>query len=105
MGFSDQQWQQAPDGLKPVQWPELRARLCAAEDLRRLFADEKVERNRQGAASFHRPAARLLASCQDGEGGLNQISSANGKPPGEIASPIAGAASADANPLESRFFE
>lgn len=108
MGFSDPRWAgdggleqsgQAPDSLRPLDWGALQARLSAAADLRRELGRSDEAQLRP--ASFHQPAARLLAMCQDDDRFVNHRRSVIGKAEGCI-SPLspdaASSASASANP-------
>ena len=74
-----------PDGLRPLEWRELCARLAAARDFREAVAiEERLGESEPGnvgrpVASFHRPAALLLADAGHGGQIVNPMSSANGK--------------------------
>jgi len=92
MGFIDSPAPEPGDsvqGLKPLGWRELCARLAAAQDLRRILTEGSALPQISGEASFHRPAARLLirsvrverngSSPINPEAVVNPIPSANGK--------------------------
>lgn len=91
MGFIDPNWHESggavvatPEGLRPLGWRELCARLAAVRDFRDAVAAEPgagspcCTTDRSGA-SFHRSAAMLLADPGHGGHIVNPMSSANGK--------------------------
>lgn len=63
--------------LRAFGWPELCARLVAAQDLRRVIAQEEGIAGVTG--SFHRAAARALARQRENEMVVNLNLSADGK--------------------------
>ncbi|BEV02327.1 hypothetical protein [Novosphingobium olei] len=90
LGFNDVWGGDSPtdaQGLRPLAWSDLCARLVAAQDLRReVQALAGVPMVTGGApASFHRPAAQLLRDIvippgtTDREEGVNLSPSGNGK--------------------------
>lgn len=100
MGFKDLR-AFAPDSagaFKPLRWPDLCARLAAAQDLRRARACAAGIAHggvidRYGTASFHGPAATLLLQDEsrgdrDIEQAVNPMPSANGKVVGDISGDI-----------------
>lgn len=63
------------DGLRPLSWGELVARLGAARDFRRVMAG----RFTQSGASFNLVSARHLAALGEGKPGINPFALTNGK--------------------------
>jgi hypothetical protein len=67
--------QTASDSLRELSWPDLRARLDAARDLRLSLAHGPDE----DPASFDAPAARRVAALANGKDAVNPTDLANGK--------------------------
>ena len=63
------------DGLRPLSWAELVARLSAARDFRRVMGS----RFATSGASFNQVSARHLAALGDAQRGINPFALANGK--------------------------
>jgi hypothetical protein len=74
------------EGLRPVSWGELVARLGAARDFRRVMGGRLLA----GGASFNLASARHLAGRGDGKPDVNPIALANGKIAGGMGLPAAG---------------
>ena len=70
------------DGLRPLCWVELVARLGAARDFRRVME----ARFRAGGSSFDRSSARHLATLGESKRGINPFTLADGKAPDGIDS-------------------
>jgi len=94
MGFIEQPRRAGPQGLResehaaaacsgpdlrPVEWPDLCARLTAANDLRRTFRASPQAPQLRDIACFHQPAAQMLAVGAQGGQVVNPMSSANCK--------------------------
>lgn len=82
-------------GLRPMTWHELRSRIAAVQDLRRVLASANAGEEALSTGSFHGRAARIIASgfsgvsthTMEGECLVNPVSSANGK--AELGTPVA----------------
>lgn len=92
MGISDIQWQEAmrrdaaddKGCIRPLDWRALCARLAAAQDLRDAIIESQGQSADSYPASFHRPAARLLAARQHRNSSVNHFYSIICNPRGEI---------------------
>ncbi|MBO9498802.1 MAG: hypothetical protein J7496_13045 [Novosphingobium sp.] len=63
------------EGLRPLHWAELVARLGAARDFRRVMGGRLLA----GGSSFNLASARHLAGLGEGKPGINPFALANGK--------------------------
>ena len=63
------------EGLRPLGWSELVARLGAARDFRRVMGGRLLA----GGSSFNLASARHLAGRGEGKPGINPFALANGK--------------------------
>ncbi|WEK45550.1 MAG: hypothetical protein P0Y56_10955 [Candidatus Andeanibacterium colombiense] len=85
-GISAREAAKDAEGLRPLSWDELVARLGAARDFRRVTGGRLLA----GGASFNLASARHLAGLGDGKPGINPFALANGKIVGGMDFPTAG---------------
>lgn len=74
-GLSDAGSEFGADGLRPLGWQELVARLGAARDFRRVMQAESGARG----GSFDHASARLLTAFEQGQRGINSFALTNRK--------------------------
>jgi len=74
------------EGLRPLSWGELVARLGAARDFRKVMGGRLLA----GGSSFNLASARHLAGRGEGKPGINPFALANGKIANGMRSPEAG---------------